>query len=67
MDAILGDPAFTAALEQHPRRIWESTSMRWIDGAWVVRVRYQPGGLLEGRVDPATGAVIVRDGLAGDR
>ena len=67
MDAILGDPAFTAALEQHPRQIWESTSMRWVDGAWVVRVRYQPGGLLEGRLDPASGAVIVSDGLAGDR
>jgi hypothetical protein len=67
MDTILGDPAFSAALERHPRRIWESTSMRWIDGGWVVRVRYQPGGLLEGRLDPATGAVIVRDGLAGDR
>jgi hypothetical protein len=67
IDTILGDPAFTAALDEHPRRIWESTSMRWIDGAWVVQVRYQPGGLLEGRLDPTTGTVIVRDGLAGDR
>ena len=63
IDAILADRAFGAALEQHPRRIWESVAFRWIDGAWVVQVRYTPGGLLEGRLAPG-GAVLVRDGLS---
>ena len=63
IDAILADRAFGAALEQHPRRIWESVAFRWIDGGWVVQVRYTPGGLLEGRLAPG-GAVLVRDGLS---
>jgi hypothetical protein len=65
MDAILAAPAFGAGLERHPRRVWDSTMMRWTGGAWVVQVRYRPGGLLEGRLDPASGTVVVRDGLEG--
>jgi hypothetical protein len=67
VDTILGDPAFAAALEEHPRRIWESVALRWVDGGWVVQVRYRPGSLLEGRLDPATGRVLVRDGLEAGR
>jgi hypothetical protein len=62
VDAILAAPGFGEALERHPRRTWESTQLRWIDGAWVVQVRYAPGGLLEGRFDAGSGRVLIRDG-----
>jgi hypothetical protein len=63
MNAVLEHPAFTAWLEVHPRQIWNSTALRWIDGAWVVQVRYQPDKMLSARVDPATGIVTLADGL----
>ena len=42
MDAVLGDAAFTAWLTEHRRESWESVAIRWVDGAWVVQVRYAP-------------------------
>ena len=64
MDAVLGDAAFTVALEDHPRQIWNSTAIRWIDGAWNVQVRYQPDRMLSARHDPTSGAVTLSEGLA---
>ena len=39
--------------------------MRWIDGAWVVQVRYRPGA--SWRAAHRRRAVLVRDGLEGGR
>lgn len=64
MDAVLGDAAFTAWLEDHPRQIWNTTAIRWIDGAWVVQVQYQPDRMLSARHDPATDKVTLSEGPA---
>ena len=64
MDAVLGDAAFTAWLTEHRRESWESVAIRWVDGAWVVQVRYAPSRMLSARRDPATGAVSLSEGPA---
>ena len=64
MDAILGDPALAAWQTRHPRERWSSTAIRYVDGAWVVRIRYEPDRMLSARQDPATGAVTLSEGPA---
>jgi hypothetical protein len=61
MDAVFADAAFTAWLKDHPSRSWDSTAIRYVDGAWVVQVRYPPGRVLAARHDPATGAVTLAE------
>jgi len=64
VDAVLGDAAFSAWLVEHRRESWESVTIRWVDGAWVVQVRYAPSRMLSARCDPATGAVTLSEGPA---
>jgi hypothetical protein len=61
MDAILADPAFTAWLRDHASRTWNSTAIRWLDGAWVVQIRYEPGRLMSARRDPGSGGVTLAE------
>ena len=64
MDAVLGDAAFTAWLTEHRRESWNSVAIRYIDGAWVVQVRYAPDRMLSARRDPGTGGVSLSEGPA---
>jgi hypothetical protein len=64
MDAILADPAFTAWLVEHPQRSWSSTAIRYVDGAWVVQMRYEPNRMLSARLDPTAGRVTLSEGPA---
>jgi hypothetical protein len=64
MDAILADPAFTDWLPAHGRGSWNSVAIRFVDGAWVIQVRYEPNRMLSARRDPATGAVTLSEGDA---
>jgi hypothetical protein len=64
MDAILADPAFTAWLAAHPREIWTSTAMRYVDGAWVAQVRFGTDRMVSARADPTAGAVTLSEGPA---
>jgi hypothetical protein len=66
MDAILGDPAFTAWLPNHARRTWNSVAFRYVDGAWTLQLRYEPGRMMSVRRDPGTGAVTMNEGDAPD-
>jgi hypothetical protein len=61
MDAILADPAFAAWLKDHPSRTWNSSAIRWIDGAWVVQVRYEPSRMMSARRDPGSGLVTMAE------
>jgi hypothetical protein len=64
MDTILADGAFTAWLVDHPREGWTGTAIRYVDGAWIVEVRYEPSRMTSARLDPATGAVTLSEGPA---